>query len=111
MLPSSRFFPRAASHCHNSHGLPAKAVVFPVVSDGFFRVSPYCRAEPRTGPQHMADVHIVTVDDEPDVRELIRDYLTGHGYAVSAAASGEELRRRIARIRAISSRWLNGLAI
>ena len=41
----------------------------------------------------MADVHIVTVDDEPDVRDMIRDYLTGNGYAVSAAASGEEMRR------------------
>ncbi|CAN5463248.1 response regulator [soil metagenome] len=41
----------------------------------------------------MSDVHIVTVDDEPDVREMIRDYLTGNGFAVSAAANGEEMRR------------------
>lgn len=38
------------------------------------------------------DTHIISVDDEPEVREMIRDYLSGHGYAVSTAASGAEMR-------------------
>jgi len=38
------------------------------------------------------DTHIISVDDELEVREMIRDYLSGHGYAVSTAASGAEMR-------------------
>ena len=33
----------------------------------------------------MGDVHIVVVDDEVEIREMIRDYLTANGYAVSTA--------------------------
>jgi DNA-binding response OmpR family regulator len=44
----------------------------------------------------MGDVHIVVVDDEPEVREMIRDYLAGNGYAVSAVAGGAEMRRVLA---------------
>lgn len=40
----------------------------------------------------MGPEHIVVVDDEPEVRELVRDYLVGQGFAVSAAESGSELR-------------------
>jgi two-component system phosphate regulon response regulator OmpR len=41
----------------------------------------------------MGDAHIVVVDDEPEVRDMIRDYLTGQGFAVSAVGSGTEMRR------------------
>jgi DNA-binding response OmpR family regulator len=41
----------------------------------------------------MGDVHILVVDDELEVREMIRDYLAGNGYAVSAVAGGAEMRR------------------
>jgi len=41
----------------------------------------------------MGDVHILVVDDELEVREMIRDYLVGNGYAVSAVAGGAEMRR------------------
>lgn len=41
----------------------------------------------------MADnAHIVIVDDEPGLRELVQGYLTRHGYSVSAAEGGEALR-------------------
>jgi DNA-binding response OmpR family regulator len=40
----------------------------------------------------MGPEHIVVVDDEPEVRELVRDYLVGQGFAVSTAESGSELR-------------------
>ena len=36
---------------------------------------------------------IIVVDDEPDVRELVRDYLEASGLQVRAAADGAELRR------------------
>ena len=44
----------------------------------------------------MGSAHIVVVDDEPDLRHLVQTYLTRHGMAVSAAASGEELRALMA---------------
>ncbi|MBL8906662.1 MAG: response regulator [Rhizobiales bacterium] len=44
----------------------------------------------------MADEHIVVVDDEPEVRDMIRDYLTGQGYAVSTADGGAAMRAILA---------------
>ena len=45
----------------------------------------------------MTDIpHIVVVDDEPDLRELVQKYLTRHGYAVSQAAGGSALRALMA---------------
>jgi DNA-binding NtrC family response regulator len=34
--------------------------------------------------------HILSVDDEPDIRELLREVLTGKGYRVSTAAEPEQ---------------------
>jgi Response regulators consisting of a CheY-like receiver domain and a winged-helix DNA-binding domain len=36
--------------------------------------------------------HIVVVDDEPEIREMIQEYLLRQGFAVSAASGGAELR-------------------
>ena len=33
-----------------------------------------------------SDAHILVVDDEAEVRDLLCEYLTKHGFAVSAAA-------------------------
>src|SRR5687767_3484313 len=45
----------------------------------------------------MSDgAHIVVVDDEPDLRDLVQKYLTRHGLAVSQAESGEALRALMA---------------
>jgi CheY-like chemotaxis protein len=33
---------------------------------------------------------VLIADDEPHIRELLRDFLTGEGYAVVAVASGAE---------------------
>lgn len=35
--------------------------------------------------------HIAIVDDEPEIRQLLANYLGGHGYRVTALASGEPL--------------------
>ena len=40
--------------------------------------------------------HILIVDDQPDVCEVVRDYLTGEGYRVSTAQNGDEMRRTLA---------------
>jgi two-component system, OmpR family, response regulator len=43
-----------------------------------------------------AEKHILAVDDDPTMRELIADYLTDHGFRVSTAARGEDMARIIA---------------
>jgi len=37
--------------------------------------------------------HIVVVDDEPEVREMVQEYLIDHGFLVSQADGGDSLRR------------------
>ncbi|BBK39476.1 DNA-binding response regulator [Allostella sp. ATCC 35155] len=45
----------------------------------------------------MADrAHIVVVDDEPEIRETLEEYLAMQGFAVTAAGNGAELRRALA---------------
>jgi len=44
----------------------------------------------------MGNAHIVVVDDEPDLRDLVQSYLTKHGMAVSVASGGKELRALMA---------------
>jgi DNA-binding response OmpR family regulator len=41
--------------------------------------------------------HIAVVDDEPDIRDTVRDYLELKGYRVSCAADGKELRALVER--------------
>jgi two-component system, OmpR family, response regulator len=43
-----------------------------------------------------AEKHILAVDDDPTMRELIANYLTDHGFRVSTAARGEDMTRIIA---------------
>ncbi|HEY8593432.1 MAG TPA: response regulator [Sphingomicrobium sp.] len=40
--------------------------------------------------------HLVVVDDEPDIRDLLQNYLSRHGFAVSAVESGKALRALMA---------------
>jgi len=37
------------------------------------------------------EAHILVVDDDPSICELVRDYLVGHDLRVSVAGSGEEM--------------------
>jgi len=39
--------------------------------------------------------HILVVDDHRDIRESLSRYLQSHGYRVSAAANGEEMKRHL----------------
>jgi two-component system phosphate regulon response regulator OmpR len=44
-----------------------------------------------------AGPRLLVVDDDPSVRSLLRDYLGGHGFAVTEAADGAQMRREIER--------------
>ncbi|OBY92071.1 MULTISPECIES: response regulator [unclassified Pseudomonas] len=39
--------------------------------------------------------HILVVDDDPEIRQLLADYLKGMGYQVSVAADGREMQRQL----------------
>jgi len=43
----------------------------------------------------MSKEHILVVDDEPDIRNLISDILIDEGYSVSTAANGEEANQQL----------------
>lgn len=40
-------------------------------------------------------IHILVVDDDPEIGDLIRDYLTQHGYRVTTAADGVSMWREL----------------
>lgn len=40
--------------------------------------------------------HLLVVDDDPDIRDLLADYLRKHGYSVDVAADGESMFARLA---------------
>jgi two-component system phosphate regulon response regulator OmpR len=40
---------------------------------------------------------ILVVDDDPELRDMLRDYLTGNGYTVDLAAHGDAMRERLAQ--------------
>jgi two-component system phosphate regulon response regulator OmpR len=44
----------------------------------------------------MSAASILIVEDDPAVREMIAEYLDGHGYAVVQAESGDAMRRALA---------------
>jgi DNA-binding response OmpR family regulator len=44
----------------------------------------------------MSDpIHVLVVDDDPDVRELLDDYLSEHGYSVAQAVDGKTARQQL----------------
>jgi DNA-binding response OmpR family regulator len=43
----------------------------------------------------MVEKHILAVDDDPMMRQLVADYLSSHGFRVSAVADGQEMARVI----------------
>ncbi|RII74889.1 response regulator [Pseudomonas monteilii] len=43
--------------------------------------------------------HILIVDDDPEIRQLLSTYLTEAGYRTSVAAEGREMRRRLDELR------------
>ena len=62
---------------------------------GFAMQAEPARAEPAANWLADSDEggRVVVVDDEPDVCETLADYLAMHGFAVSVAHSGVELRK------------------
>ncbi len=57
-----------------------------------------CRAKVgQVWPAMEAREHILVVDDDPGICDLIRDYLTGEGYRVSTVSDGDAMRALIER--------------
>jgi two-component system OmpR family response regulator len=52
---------------------------------------PRCSALDRNERGMPGPPRLVVVDDEPELRQILRDYLGRHGFVVRAAASGQEL--------------------
>ena len=44
-----------------------------------------------------ATVRVMIVDDDPEVREMLREYLTSHGFEVTQADSGQAMRAALER--------------
>jgi DNA-binding response OmpR family regulator len=48
-------------------------------------------------PRMTSVPHVLIVDDEPAIRDLIRNYLGRHGLKISVACDGQEMREQMAR--------------
>ncbi len=48
------------------------------------------------GPDMTSNSHILVVDDDPGIREVIGDFLSEHGYDVTHAADGQAMRAAMA---------------
>jgi two-component system phosphate regulon response regulator OmpR len=64
-------------------------------------ISPVVVAKTLNGKGEMGTVNqlvkILAVDDEPDIRELLEEYLGGQGYEVATAENGAEMRHILER--------------
>ena len=49
-----------------------------------------------SGPADIEGARILVVDDDPGIREVLGEYLTRHGYAVSVASGAAEMDRELA---------------
>lgn len=58
-----------------------------------------CPVNAMSGPNSQQPVAhgVLIVDDDPQVSELLQDYLEGHGFRVHAVANGERMRLALAR--------------
>ncbi len=62
-------------------------VCLPAVPEGAMAEAP---ARPRSAPPRGQGETILVVDDEPNIRDVVRRTLTGHGYRVLTASDGTE---------------------
>ncbi len=51
----------------------------------------------RVEPEDIAAEHILVVDDDPGIRDVVSEFLSRHGYAVETAADGREMDRAMNR--------------
>jgi two-component system OmpR family response regulator len=50
-------------------------------------------------PADQVQEHILVVDDDPGIRDVVSEFLTRHGYAVDTAADGKAVEKALARRR------------
>lgn len=53
----------------------------------------------------MEHAHIIVVDDEAKLRELIRDYLSRHGFAISTADNSAAMRAILTMAKPFKWTW------
>lgn len=51
---------------------------------------------PSRAQEHGDGFHLLVVDDDSDIRDLLADYLRRHGFTVESAADGAEMRQKLA---------------
>ena len=49
--------------------------------------------------------HLLIVDDDDRIRELVKEYLTENNYIVSTANSAEEAKKMILNFKFIARKW------
>jgi two-component system phosphate regulon response regulator OmpR len=54
-------------------------------------------SQPKTGVTMAESARVLIVDDDPEVRGMIAEYLGSHGYEVAQAVNGGEMRDALAR--------------
>src|SRR5258706_1430926 len=57
---------------------------------------PVMSAQQQPSPQQPASPHVLAVDDDPMIRELIADYLGQNGFRVTAVADGKAMQAVLA---------------
>src|ERR1700756_3397827 len=50
-------------------------------------------------PGERVTEHILVVDDDPGIRDVVSEFLTRHGYAVETAADGKAVEKMLAKRR------------
>src|SRR5918994_2970654 len=58
--------------------------------------APWTRSDPATRTAMVEQSHIIVVDDEPEIRSMLADYLSHAGFVVRAAEGGAAMRSILA---------------
>src|SRR5882672_188178 len=92
-------FHTAAIAC-NLHGLrvsitPVTGAPWRSLDSSGMSIDPTMHTQPQV-PQHAALPHVLVVDDDPTIRDLISDYLTGNELRVTAVADGSRMQAILA---------------
>jgi DNA-binding response OmpR family regulator len=66
-----------------------------LVAIGYFERAAAAAASQNSAPMNPPAANLLVVDDDPAVRDMLAEYLGGHGYAVRTAGDGAAMRAAI----------------